>query len=320
MAKSSARQSLPDPDWSITSHRGGQHSKQVPESGRLAIPEKQKSKVQTKLLGDWLDVPFKIEELRAVKLVEENRPPALRSYDQIPMKSTDLLRQAKLIGPYIKDKSVAFMGDADCASLLLGLLNTHGAPSRMTLLDFDERLLEVAYNFAYHHGFGDLLYTRLYNVSDAIPISLLQGHDWFYTNPPYGSNNAGASARLFIARGLELTKPGGKGCIILPYDEERAWTREAMLSTQDFLIAQGWAVSEKLNQQHRYILDDDEHLSSSILLVDDIENCAKNTDSNPYWGRRVDLTEIPYFYGRSTEPPYPRYIRKDGSWDEDWSN
>ncbi len=258
------------------------------------------------------------DELRMAELIDRFRPPSLRIFDQIPMRSHDHVRQAKLIAPYLADQSVAFMGDSDCTSLLLGLLSKCGRPlpSRMLILDFDARLLRVAVDVAKAYGFSHVLEARLYNAFDALPGDLVSQFDWFYTNPPYGSHNLGESARLFITRGCELVRPGGQGCIILPHDRQRPWTQAAMWETQSFLTQHAWAVNDKVRGLHRYRLDDDRYLTSSLMLVENVEGVP--CQSMPYSDRRVAYDEIPLFYGRGVMPPYPRYICHDGSVDEDW--
>jgi N4-bis(aminopropyl)spermidine synthase len=260
-------------------------------------------------------------ERQAAALVERLRPPSLRQFDQIPMRSSDLLRQVKLMASYLAGKSVAFVGDSDSTSLLLGLLSQLGSPrpAHMLVVDFDERLLTVLRTQAQQYGFGDILEVRRYNVFDPIPADLLGKYDWYYCNPPYGSRNDGASARLFITRGCELTKPhNGRGCIILPDDSYRAWARRAMITTQQFLSWHGWTIREKLEQMHQYHLDDDKELASSMLLVEYSAYGDGSALPMRYEGRRVEFSEIAYFYGRNVLPPYPRYIRADGTFDQDW--
>src|SRR5439155_554307 len=115
------------------------------------------------LLPRW--VPSS-DELALAVLVEDARPQPLRRYDQIPMRATDLLRQVWAMAPILAGRSVAFLGDSDCASLLLGkAAGQRGlAPAAITLLDFDKRLLASARAFADRHNFGDLLSTEPYNV------------------------------------------------------------------------------------------------------------------------------------------------------------
>lgn len=272
----------------------------------------------TRSIKELFASKFTEMELDAVMVLERSRATPLRRYDQIPMVGTDLLRQAKFIGHYVAGKAVAFVGDADGMNSLLGMLGKLGAPQpeRMLVLDFDERVLEVARGLAERYGFGDRLDLRRYNAFDPVPDDLPSGYDWFYTNPPYGARNDGASARLFVARGIELTgHHPGAGCLILPYDGEREWTRRAMLATQEFLNAAGWVVREAVSELHRYHLDDDRGLASSSLLV---ERVSVQQDKSLYAGRRVTPEEIPDFYGASVPPPYPRYIHADGSEDHGW--
>lgn len=250
--------------------------------------------------------------------VHQARPESLREFDQIPMNPYDHVRQIKLIASYLAGQSVVFMGDSDCASLLLGLLGAHQGllPRHMLVLDFDERLLQSISRLAERYSFGHLLETRLYNAFEPLPADLIGQFDWFYTNPPYGSHNQGASARLFVTRCCELTRPDGQGCIILPHDCERRWTQVAMVETQRFLITHGWTVGDKVRGMHRYLLDDDRHLTSSLILVEHVADVV--TSPMPYAARHVPFREIQRFYGRTIHPPYPRYIRSDGTLDFSW--
>ncbi len=257
-------------------------------------------------------------DLRAAQLVEHARPTALRIYDQIPMKSRDLVRQVKLVAPYLAGKSIVFMGDYDSTSLIIGLLaswKSIRAPAYMLLLDFDERLLRVARNMAERYGFRGLLDVRLYNAFDPVPLELIGKFDWFYTNPPYGCHNLGESARLFITRGCELvSQDGASGCIILPDDGLRPWTRAAMYATQRFLCEHGWTIDEKINKLHQYHLDDDHELASSVILIKRDNRFHSNIFcAMPYAGRKVDFDEIPCFYGRNVPTPYPQYILDDNN-------
>jgi hypothetical protein len=83
-----------------------------------------------------------------------------------------------------------------------------------------------------------------------------------------------------------------------------------MLATQRFLFARGWVIREKLDYLHRYHLDDDPGLSSSLVIVDRMKYGA--VAPMPFAGRQVSMEEIPYFYGRSTLPPYPSAIGRHG--------
>ena len=231
------------------------------------------------------------EEERLLDLWEVARPESLRAFDQIPMRGSDLLCQVKLVAPLLAGKRVAFVGDHDGTSMLLGLLSSYGVlkgPAEMTLLDFDDRLLEVARTLAEEHHFSERFTGRLYNVFDPLPKELVGTFDAFYTNPPYGASNLGASARLFITRGCELTSSErSAGYILLPTDHERLWTRTSMSATQRFLINHGWCVAAQLPQLHRYHLDDDAALMSSFLCVER-EAAVMHAPPLPWQGRAVN--------------------------------
>lgn len=293
----------------------GSKSYTAVHSGQLAS---RRTVGRGQLVRDALFLGSTETELSMIKELEQARPEPLRRYDQIAMRGDDLLLQVKLIAPYLAGKTVAFVGDADGTSSLLGMLGTLGIPQprRMLVLDFDNRVLRAARSMADRYGFADRLEVRPYNVFDPIPWDLTHYCDWFYTNPPYGASNDGESARLFVARGIELTRPQrGSGCLILPYDPMRRWTQTAMLSTQGFLHAAGWVVREAIAQLHHYHLDDDANLPSSMLLVDQVSSAQF---SLAYGGRRVGFNEVPRFYGESVDPPFPRYIQADGTDDYNW--
>ncbi len=253
-------------------------------------------------------------EVKAIHILEQARPISLRTYDQIPMNSQDLLEQAKRVAPQLAGKSIAFIGDHDGTSLMLGLLAHSGIldlPKKILLLDFDERLLAVAQLLAAKYGFAEILETRLYNVFDKLPEDLVSQYDGFYTNPPYGASNDGASVRLFITRGFELLNSNGIGYAIIPKSQKRSWTLAAYRKTKDFLSEYGWQIVSKIENLHGYKLDDDPTLRSAFIKLEK-SNPGKVDSQMPWAGRDVTHIEIPNFYGRSVEPPYPNFISRDG--------
>jgi len=267
----------------------------------------------------FIEYTLSPEHLALGEMIERLRPPALRDFDQIAMQTPDLLRQAWAMAPLLDRRTVVFVGDSDATCLVLGLLVARIGlgPETMLLLDFDRRLLACARAFADEHGFGHRLVVRAYNVLDPVPEELIGRYDWYYTNPPYGSRNAGLSARLFLHRGIELTKRRhGQGCAILPCDPERPWTEDAWAQTRHFLQVHGWAVTHQLPAAHCYHLDDDPELTSTATLLR--RGRSLGTQPLPFQGRRVAMTEIADFYGRAVQPPFPRYIREDESFDYDW--
>ncbi len=253
-------------------------------------------------------------ELEALAILERARPPSLRAYDQIPMRGEDLLAQVKRVAPDLAGKAVAFVGDHDGTSLLLGLLGARGLlepPARMLVLDFDLRLLEMARRLAAEYGFADRLETLAYNVFDPLPLDLIETFDAFYTNPPYGASNRGASVRLFVTRGCELVhRSSGTGYVLLPDDPRRTWSRDAMASTHAFLELHGWRITARIENAHGYHLDDDPTLRSASVQI---ERASDDLRVAMPWARRaVSAEEIPHFYGQGVTPPYPEFIGADG--------
>jgi hypothetical protein len=268
------------------------------------------------LIAERLTQDLTPHERAIVRLIERSRPPSLRQWDQIPMVGQDLIRQANVIALYLAGQTVAFVGDSDCTGLALALLSRTGAPcpERMLILDFDERLLEVVTKLAQRYDFNRLLTCRLYNIFDPVPTDLVGQFDWFYTNPPYGSRNEGMSICAFVGRGLSLLHPsGGHGCIILPYDQRRPWTVSGWRQVQQFLLERHLLVGNKIDCMHRYHVDDDTSLESALVMVDYCPDLDPQAGDLDRMRDGLPYAAIPKFYGEEVQPPYPRYIRKDGS-------
>lgn len=263
------------------------------------------------MLRDFLkQITYTNDEVNMADEVVNSRPAPLRTYDQIWMKAGDMVLQTKLTAQRIEGRRVVFVGDGDSMSLMFGLFATKKlvpAPAHMLVLDFDKRVLRHIESFSERHGFRQSVETRLYNVLDPVPTDLEGRADWFYTNPPYGSKNMGESGVLFIARCMELCKSiESSGCIILPYDYSRTWTRDAMQRVQSFLISQGYVISDMVQQLHTYHLGDDPVLASSAVLVDRV---AKKTP--PYARKQLPQEKAQTLYGKPRRLPH--HIEEDGS-------
>ncbi len=64
------------------------------------------------------------EAFHAVSEVVVNRPEALREFDQIYMKISDMLLHAQLVSRWVDGKNMAFLGDGDAIGLTLIYLKT----------------------------------------------------------------------------------------------------------------------------------------------------------------------------------------------------
>jgi predicted methyltransferase len=145
--------------------------------------------------------------LNAISDVVNNRPRPLREFDQILMKTADMLLQTEHVGRLFEGKRVVFIGDGDAIGLCLvhlhnGHLLEHG-PESVHILDFDERIVFSVRAFAERCGIQDRVSAELYNVAHPVPENHWQQFDCFYTNPPFGASNNGQSVVAFLRRGIE---------------------------------------------------------------------------------------------------------------------
>ena len=150
--------------------------------------------------------------INAVSDVVQNRPRPLREFDQIHMKTGDMVLQSEVVADWSDKKRLAFIGDSDAISVAVAYLMVRKVldfgPSKITVLDFDERIVSAVKRFADKERL-ELLDAELYNVLDPFPD--LQKYDCFYTNPPWGASNNGESANVFIQRGIEAVQHDGEG-------------------------------------------------------------------------------------------------------------
>jgi N4-bis(aminopropyl)spermidine synthase len=253
-------------------------------------------------------------ETQIIEIIENSRPLSIRKYDQIPMIGNSLISQTREMLTHFSEKSIVFVGDHDCTSLAVGLLNYFEGtplPKKMLLLDFDERLLLIAKKVAREYGFEKIFETRLYNVFDPIPKDLIGKFDLFYTNPPYGAKNEGRSIHLFATRGCETIRCGGCGFIIAPNDDYTDWAKDVYTQLKNFFNTYNWNTTKISTSKQNYYLDDEPDLTSMCLKV--TRNSLQNEYDLPWMNQKVSQLEIPNFYGYSVIPPYPHYIGIDGS-------
>ena len=159
--------------------------------------------------------------INAVSDVVQNRPRPLRVFDQIHMKTGDMVLQSEMIADWADGKRLAFIGDGDAISVCVAYLRAREVlnfgPSHITVFDFDERTVEAVMNFADRERIENLD-ARLYNVLDAMEPGEM--FDCFYTNPPWGASNNGESVNVFVERGMEATGHAGEGVVVIADDDE----------------------------------------------------------------------------------------------------
>lgn len=243
--------------------------------------------------------------INAVSDVVQNRPRPLRVFDQIHMKTGDMVLQSEIIADWADGKRLAFIGDGDAISVCVAYLKARGVlnfgPSRITVFDFDERTVEAVMNFADREGIQNLD-ARLYNVLDEMCPE--EVYDCFYTNPPWGASNNGESVNVFVERGMEATGHTGEGVVVIADDDELEWPKRVLASVQAFAARQGFYVSRMQRKLHEYHLDDAPELRSCNLYLSALPGNRALAPSAKITGRE----RLQNFYGLSQNPRV-RYIR-----------
>lgn len=243
--------------------------------------------------------------LNAVSEVIINRPAPLREFDQIYMKIADMLLQCEHISRWLNEKNVIFIGDGDAIGLslmyLCKLRILQNGPQSIHVIDFDERIVNSVKEFA--SKFDLKVTAELYNVAEALPSNLWQKHDAFYTNPPFGASNEGASIEAFLQRGIEATGANAVGCIAVADNVELNWTARVLRNTQKFLLNKNFIIVEAIPSLHHYHLDESPDLTSCSLVVRKIAHNDEEPSS-----ARLPQSKLANFYGKGKDSKV-RYVR-----------
>src|SRR5258708_13331675 len=90
--------------------------------------------------------------INAISDVVQNRPRPLRIFDQIYMKTGDMVLQSELVARWADKKRLAFIGDGDAISVCVAYLQKrkifHYGPSEITPFDFHHAICGPANHFA----------------------------------------------------------------------------------------------------------------------------------------------------------------------------
>lgn len=241
--------------------------------------------------------------LNAVSDVITSRPPPLREFDQIYMKAADMFLQADHCGRWFAGAEIVFIGDGDGLSMLLVHLGNLGViqayPSKVTVLDFDERIVNAINRFAKRFDLRERLVAYLYNVASPLPLKHQQAYDGFYTNPPFGQSNGGRSIEAFLQRGVEACRPTATCCLITADHPRYPWTHDVLMSTQARMAASNFAMVEMLPQFHEYHLDDAPDLTSCSMVYRRFGLGSSPTKSEP-----LPKAMLENFYGKDSPLRY----------------
>lgn len=249
------------------------------------------------------------EAFNVVSEVVVNRPEALREFDQIYMKISDMLLHAQLVSRWVNDKKMVFLGDGDAIGLTLVYLKACNVfdqgPSHVHILDFDERIVNSVLRFAERFGLEGLISAELYNVAHVLPEMHRSAYEAFHINPPFGASNDGRSVEAFLRRGGEAVGKDGIACVVIADDPDLEWTRVVSKQTQTFLLNNGFLIAELVPSFQRYHLDDNPDLTSCSIIA--VRHGCEGVKSSS-----LPLTkrELENFYG-ANNPLAVQYIKDD---------
>ena len=234
--------------------------------------------------------------INAVSDVIQNRPPPLRKFDQIYMKAGDMVLQTSLIAQRFDGRNLVFIGDGDSISLCLAYLMHRSVlnvgPSKILVLDFDERMVKAVERFASREGISGRIESRLYNCIDALPADLIGKFNAFYTNPPWGASNDGESVKVFMQRGIEACGGESVGAIVIADDKTVPWSQRVLAETQKFALENEFFVQEMQTNLHEYHLDDAPDLRSCNLFL------RSSPDRGfPSGSEALSADRLEHFYG-----------------------
>lgn len=244
--------------------------------------------------------------INAISDVIQNRPRALREFDQIYMKAGDMVLQSELVARWAKNKRIAFIGDGDSISVCVAYLHKSGivdyGPKEIAVFDFDERICGAITRFADKERLGQLR-SHLYNCLEAFPSA--GSFDCFYTNPPWGASNDGESVKVFMQRGMEATGYQGEGMVVIADDDELEWPKRVLSTIQKFAIGSGFFVQKMMPQLHLYHLDDNPDLKSCNMIFKALPANKPRGASKPI----KEEKRLTNFYGRDNKPKV-RFVRE----------
>ena len=244
--------------------------------------------------------------INAISDVVQNRPRPLREFDQIYMKTGDMVLQSELVAQWANGKRLAFIGDGDAISVCVAYLREREiidyGPSKIVIFDFDERICGAVERFADKERL-EHLQAHLYNCLDAFPDSA--SFDCFYTNPPWGASNNGESVKVFVQRGMEAVGYAGEGMVVIADDEELEWPKQVLAATQRFVVESGFFVQRMVPQLHQYHLDDAPELRSCNLMLKALPGNETPGPSLPI----QDKARLENFYGQASHPRV-KYVRE----------
>ncbi len=195
--------------------------------------------------------------------VLQNRPSANHSIEQFLMTPEKVIAQAELVGPYLQDSTVFFLGDDDHVSPLLAV----NFGIKPVVYEVDNRVIESLRRSYKLLGVTDFE-VRVYDARN--PISNTPDYDGFYLNPPYSSKSEGLGIKIWLARIMEACNLNSKGVLVMPWDGgniNQPWVDDVQHAVSIFLDQHSFSIEKIDHNVHTYEeVNDNELMSSNIYL------------------------------------------------------
>ena len=163
------------------------------------------SEICPRCLGKRIVFGEKFREiLKEFKRIVKQRPRPTLDFFQGYMQEEDVIARVALMHHYgdLYKKDFILIGDDDLLSIALSLTQL---PSKITVLDIDERLGDFIKNANEKYGF-DIEFRR-YNVAEPLPKDLIGNFDVFSSEPL----ETLTGLKAFVSRGISCLKEDGVG-------------------------------------------------------------------------------------------------------------
>lgn len=164
-----------------------------------------RSNICNNCLGKRIIAEGKFKDiLSEFRKIAKRRPSPSLAFFQGYMREEDVVARAALMHLYgdVLRRKVVLIGDDDLLSVVLSLT---GMPSRVCVLDIDERLGDFLKKVNHDHGL-DIEFRR-YDVTEPLPKDLVGSFDVFSSEPL----ETASGLKAFVGRGVACLKENGCG-------------------------------------------------------------------------------------------------------------
>ncbi|MCD6088923.1 bis-aminopropyl spermidine synthase family protein [Candidatus Bathyarchaeota archaeon] len=182
------------------------------------------------------------EVLKKMKKYADLRPKPYTWLDQaFCTPETSVLRALFMLEEGdVEGREIIFLGDDDLTSIATGLLKVS---KKITVIDVDERLLELINKISEHEGIS--IECIHHDLRNPLPKKLIDRFDVTFTDPPYTITGM----KLFVSRGIDALKKKKCASIYLSFAHKPP---EDMLNLQVAISEMGLFIREMIPKFNRY--------------------------------------------------------------------